>query len=256
MKKSERIASFLLKSLRKANRVYSLIKDGDQIAVGVSGGKDSQTLLRLLHKWQPSAPIHYDLVALHVSATSIWEGAAESQVELEALFQSLNVPYAIRPLELAPDEPRPLNCFRCSWNRRRTLFTTARELGCNKIALGHHADDIAETTLLNLFFHGRLESMAPRKEMFDGLITLIRPLALIEEKDIVYYARSAGFWRESACCQNGDRSRRARMKSVLRTVKGINPKAQINLFRAVERASGWQDQVIESTSQKCEPSPN
>jgi tRNA 2-thiocytidine biosynthesis protein TtcA len=169
MKKSERIASFLLKSLRKANRVYGLIKDGDQIAVGVSGGKDSQTLLHLLHKWQPFAPIHYGLVALHVSATSIWEGAAESQVELEALFQSLNVPYAIRPLELAPDEPRPLNCFHCSWNRRRTLFATARELGCNKIALGHHADDIAETTLLNLFFHGRLESMAPRKEMFDGI---------------------------------------------------------------------------------------
>ena len=235
MKKSERIASFMLKSLRQANRAYGLIADGDRIAVGVSGGKDSQTLLRLLCRWQSYAPTHYDLVAVHVDMEAIWEGAAGRTAALESLSSSLKVPYAIRPLDLPPDEPRPLACFRCSWNRRKSLFTAAQELGCNKVALGHHANDIVETALLNLFFHGRLESMAPRLEMFDGAITLIRPLALIEEKDIVYYARAAGFWQEPICCPHGDRSKRMAMKEMLRAIKKVAPKAQINLFRAVER---------------------
>ena len=242
MEKSERIASFLLKSLRKANRAYGLIDDGDRIAVGVSGGKDSQTLVRLLARWQSCAPVQYNLVALHVDSTEIWEGAAEQRAALESLLRSLGVPYAVRPIELAADEPHPLSCFRCSWNRRRRLFTAARELGCNKVALGHHADDITETTLMNLLFHGRLESMAPKRPMFDGLITLIRPLALIEERDIVTYARSAGFLRESYCCPNGEISKRAEAKSLLRSAKKITPQAQRNLFRAVERASGWRDQ--------------
>jgi tRNA 2-thiocytidine biosynthesis protein TtcA len=239
MNKPERIASFLLKRLRKANRLYGLIEDGDRIAVGVSGGKDSQTLLRLLVRWQPCAPIGYDLIAIHLCADSSAAEAPRERLELQKLFLSLEVQHAIRPILLPPDEPHPPDCFRCSWNRRKTLFLTARELGCNKVALGHHADDIAETALLNLFFHGRLESMAPRLEMFQGLITLIRPMALIEEKDIVYYARAAGFWRESICCPYGNQSKRADMKRVLRTVKRVAPHAQHNLLRAVEHASDW-----------------
>ncbi len=239
MDKPERIASFLLKSLRKANRIYGLIEDGDRIAVGVSGGKDSQTLLRLLLMWQSSAPISYDLIAVHLSADSFGEVSTPAPSDMHALFHSLGVQHTVRSVLLPPDEPEPLNCFRCSWNRRKMLFTAARELDCNKVALGHHADDIAETALLNLFFHGRLESMAPRLEMFQGLITLIRPMALIEEKDIIYYSRAAGFWHESVCCPYGDRSKRAEMKNVLRAVKEIAPHAQRNLFRAVARASEW-----------------
>lgn len=241
MQRSERLAHFLLKSLRKANRLYGLLSDGDRIAIGVSGGKDSQTLLRLLCKWQPSAPFHYDLVAIHIGMNDIVDQAAEQAALLSELFETLGVEYSIRPLVLPTGENLPLNCFRCSWLRRKTLFIAAKELGCNKVALAHHADDIAETALLNLIYHGRLESMAPRKEMFDGQLTLIRPLALVEEKDLVYYARSAGFWREPACCPNGDRSKRAEMKKLLRSIKQINPRAQINLYHAVERA-GWEAQ--------------
>ena len=239
MNRPERIASFLLKKLRKANRIYDLIEDGDRIAVGVSGGKDSQTLLRLLVGWQPYAPFGYDLIAVHLSAGSFRDDASQEPTDLQTLFRSMGVQHTIRPFLLPPGEPYPPDCFRCSWNRRKTLFMMARELGCNKVALGHHADDMAETALLNLFFHGRLESMAPRLEMFQGLITLIRPMALIEEKDIIYYARSAGFWRESGSCPYGNRSKRAEMRSVLRRIKHMAPDAQKNLLRAVDRASGW-----------------
>ena len=79
MEKSERIASFLLKSLRKANRAYGLIEDGDRIAIGVSGGKDSQTLLRLLVKWQASAPIRYEIFPVHIDLSEVWEGAGEQR---------------------------------------------------------------------------------------------------------------------------------------------------------------------------------
>ncbi len=246
MQKTERIARSLLKSLRKANRTYHLIADGDRIAVGVSGGKDSQTLLRLLHQWQSYAPVRYELVAVHIGMEPLWLQAAESRDGLETWFQSLNLPHHIRPLEMTPNEPRPINCFRCSWNRRKTLFRAAVELGCNKVALGHHADDIAETALMNLVYHGRLESMAPRKEMFDGQLTIIRPLALVEERRIVYFARAAGFWKEGTCCPHGEDSQRARMKETLRSLKKVNPKAQVNLFRAVERAEGWLNGASEA----------
>ena len=240
MNKSERAADYLLRSLRKANRTYGLIAEGDRIAVGVSGGKDSQTLIRLLHRWQSYAPMHFDLVAVHVSMEEAIPEATDIQQYLQDLFSSLKIPFSIRPIELASNEPKPLSCFRCSWNRRKTLFLAAHDLDCNKVALAHHANDITETGLLNLFFHGRLESMAPRQEMFDGEITLIRPLALIEEKDIVYYARSAGFWKESVCCQHAQQSKRAKMKTLLREAQAIAPRAQINLFRAIERSSHWR----------------
>ncbi len=114
-------------------------------------GKDSQTLLRLLHRWYSFATFHYDLSAVHVNIESAWPEAADTCVLMETLFQGLDLQHAIPPLELAPEEVASLVCFRCSRNRRKALFTAAVELGCNKVALGHHADDIAETTLLNLF---------------------------------------------------------------------------------------------------------
>lgn len=247
MEKSARIASFLLKSLRKANRAYGLITDGDRIAVGVSGGKDSQTLLRLLHQWQAYAPVKFELAAVHISTQNIWPETAAQTNLLENLFQALDLDYTIQPFTLPSDEKLPLDCFRCSWNRRKALFLTAQELNCNKVALGHHANDIVETALLNLVYHGRLESMAPKQAMFEGEITLIRPLALIEEKDIVYYARSAGFLKQSPCCPHGDQSKRSEMKKFLKSLRQSNPQAQVNLFRAVERASNWREPSPHST---------
>jgi tRNA 2-thiocytidine biosynthesis protein TtcA len=241
MEKSERIASFMLKSLRKANRMYSLIVNGDRIAVAVSGGKDSQTLLRLLYLWQSSAPFRYELCAVHVVVDGVIPDHDDNREAVETLFRELGTPYLIRHIELTLEERELLDCYRCSWIRRKEIFGAAHELGCSKVAFGHHADDIAATALLNLFFHGRLESMAPRTELFDGAMTVIRPLALVEEKDIVYYARSAGFWQPARCCPIGETSQRARMGDLLRAVKKHVPRAQVNLYHAVEQACGWAE---------------
>ena len=132
----ERIASFMLKSVRKANRRYHLLQDGDHIAVGVSGGKDSQVLLRLLARWQPIAPIQFQLTAIHITMPMLQVEADKQAAALHVLCESLMVPLHIRPLKVTENEPEPLDCFRCSWNRRRTLFLAARDLNCNKVALG------------------------------------------------------------------------------------------------------------------------
>jgi tRNA 2-thiocytidine biosynthesis protein TtcA len=239
MEKSKRIASFMLKSLRKASRTYRLMADGDRIAVGVSGGKDSQTLLRLLHLWQPSAPFRYDLRAVHVMLDGVTPEQTVHQNAVQDLCRTLEIPLVMRHVRLSPEEQQSLECFTCSKRRRMEIFLAAHDLGCNKVALGHHADDIAATALLNLFFQGRFESMAPRAELFQGSLTVIRPLALTEEKDIVYFARAAGFWRPSQCCPLGETSHRSEMRNMLRAVKRTAPRAQVNLYRAIERASGW-----------------
>ena len=164
----------LLKKVNKAVLEYDLIENGDRIVVAVSGGGDSLSLLQLLQMRQRSVPEKVDLIAVHVYDDV---GPDERlRIDLEAWFQASRVEYAFEPLELPAGEPRPLTCFRCTWHRRKALFLTADRLNCNKVAFGHHADDVVETALLNLFYSGRLESMEPRVEFFGGKITVIRPL--------------------------------------------------------------------------------
>ena len=231
---------WLVKKVNKANRDFDLIADGDRIAVAVSGGKDSLTLLELLYRRQRSVPTDYTLVPVHVA--SDWSCSDQDQrAWLEQHFRSLGLDYAIPEITLLQDEgdkPREPSCFWCAWNRRKALFQTAHELGCNKLAFGHHADDIAQTTLLNLFYHGRLETMEPRVEFFDGVITVIRPLVYVPEKGIVRFARATGFPFLGVSCPRAATSQRTKMAQLLRQVEEQCPQVKVNLFRAVQRAKG------------------
>ncbi|HID88869.1 MAG TPA: hypothetical protein EYP52_04065, partial [Anaerolineae bacterium] len=148
--KREQAARFLLKEVARACKEFDLLAQGDRVAVAVSGGKDSRTLLDLLLRYRGRVPFDYDLVALHVVGTSA--GLADLSGTLRPWFEELGIEYHFVPLELPPGEPLPLDCFRCAWNRRKALFLAADRLGCNKLALGHHADDAAVTALLNLLF--------------------------------------------------------------------------------------------------------
>jgi len=127
------------------------------------------------------------------------------------------------------------SCFWCAWNRRKGLFQTAHELGCNKVAFGHHADDVAQTTLLNLFYQGRLETMEPKVEFFEGVITVIRPLVYVPEKEIVRFAQAAGFPLQGVACPHAVTSRRTKMARLLRQIETECPQVKVNLFRAVRR---------------------
>jgi tRNA 2-thiocytidine biosynthesis protein TtcA len=233
----DRLTFYLLKNVNKAIREFDMIADGDRVAVAVSGGKDSRALLHLLRARQRTAAEHYTLVALHVEADIA--GYTPLRPVLEPWFRGLAIDYAFTPLELPLDEPLPLDCFRCTRHRRKALFLKARELGCNKLALGHHADDAAYTTLLNLFYGGRLETMVPRGEYFAEQITLIRPLIYLEERRLGQLARALGFVLADGTCPLSYTSRRAWIKNWLRQAGPGYRQIRTNLWRAARREGGF-----------------
>jgi tRNA(Ile)-lysidine synthase TilS/MesJ len=229
---SDRIAVYLLKPFARACKEFDLLASGDRVAVAVSGGKDSRALLELLLRYRRRVPYGYDLVALHVAGDAV--GFPSLRSELEPWFQELGVEYRFVPLELPPGEPWPLDCFRCSWNRRKALFKTAVEMECKKLAFGHNADDAAATALMNLLFQGHLETMAPRLEFFDGAVTVVRPLIYLPEKDLDRYGKAAGFSCPPQCPQ-GLTSKTVRVKAFLRQFGSDQEQIRANLWRAARR---------------------
>jgi tRNA 2-thiocytidine biosynthesis protein TtcA len=232
-----RLTFFLLKNVNRAVREFDLIADGDRVAVGVSGGKDSCGLLHLLAARQRSVPEHYQIVALHLQMHPA--GLADVRPTLEPWFARLGVEYAFAPLDLPPGEPLPLDCLRCAHHRRRTLFLQARLLGCNKVALAHHADDAAETTLLNLLQTGRLETLVPRRDYFDGAFTVIRPLIYVEERRLARLAQLLGAPQDQPDCPRAQTSRRAWIRRWLAEGGRDRPQMRANLWRAAGRHMGW-----------------
>ena len=176
----------------KAIHRYSLIQEGDRILVGVSGGKDSLTLLHLLHERSKRVPVHYELMPVYIDL-GFDSGKADT---LRNFFETKKLPNHIEFTDIGrkanSSENRENPCFLCSWERRKRLFHIAYRFKCNKIALGHHKDDIIETLLLNIFYSAEISTMLPLQSLFKGRITLIRPLALLEEKKIERFAREMG----------------------------------------------------------------
>ncbi|GAB4567640.1 MAG: tRNA 2-thiocytidine(32) synthetase TtcA [Anaerolineae bacterium] len=227
--RASRIAAFLLKRVNRAIRDFAMIRDGDRIAVAVSGGKDSLGLLHLLSQRRRSAPEKYELIGIHIRGDG--RGPTEPYEPLETWLRQLDIPVVCEDWDLPPDEPLPMNCFRCSWNRRRQLFLTAHRLGCNVVALGHHADDIIETFLLNLFQNGRLDTMAPHSVYFDGVLRLIRPLIYAPEKEMRRLAAAMGFPPPPPSCPQSDSTAREDAHQLLQMAQARFPQTYANLLR-------------------------
>ncbi len=228
--RKDKLAYYLLKSVNKAIRDYEMISDGDRIAVAVSGGKDSLTLLHLLRLRQKSVPQAYELTAIHVHMqTPDATPCSEPDVRnaLVRHFQELEQAYALEVVE-ADQEP---DCSRCSRERRKAILLAAQRLSCNKVAFGHHADDAAQTTLLNLFFHGRAETVSPTRR-FGANLQVIRPMIYVPEKRIVPFAKACGLPVTSACCPRSQTTRRTLVKQLIRELEREYPRVKINLFRA------------------------
>lgn len=209
----EKLTRNLLKYVNRAVGEFHLIEDGDRIAVGVSGGKDSRTLLDLLVRGVDILG-DYETVAVHIDGSGV--GLPALTPVLEPWFRELGVDYEIAPLEVPDGEPLPVDCFRCSWNRRKALFFAADRMGCNKVAFGHHADDAAVTTLMSLMYKGKLETMEPSRDFFDGRFTVIRPLVYVPEGRIVRYVRARGWtFPTDQTCPRGDTARRVHFERFL-----------------------------------------
>lgn len=210
---------------------YHMIEEGDHILVGVSGGKDSLTLLNVLLHRQCIAPIHFNITAVHIDAglpTANWR-------DLEIYFKEINVAYHIehQDLSLGGDFSK-LNCFWCSWNRRKALFEFATKNGFNKIALGHHLDDVVETMLMNQVFRGELSTMCPKQTLFNGRLSIIRPLAYEKESMIAHFARLSGLDRFQICsCPIEKGTRRQMIKQMIKELEKITPSVKMNLFKSL-----------------------
>jgi tRNA 2-thiocytidine biosynthesis protein TtcA len=228
---ADRQAFFILKKLGAAVREFDMIREDDRIAVAVSGGKDSLGLLRLLQAYRRSAGVRFELAAMHVLGDAT--GVITLHPPLGEWLAAQDVPQRIVMPDLAADDAPPLTCQRCTWLRRKALFQAADALGCNVVAFAHHADDAAQTTLLNLLYGGDVRTLAPCADYFDGRFRLIRPLIYVPETDLKRFARASGFPAPPPACPRSGSTQRRRVAEMLKLLgRDYLTQARPNLIRA------------------------
>ena len=233
----------LLSRVRSCVDRYSMIEDGDRIAVGVSGGKDSLALLCVLSELRKFYPEKYDLCALMLDMgfdASETVGAAPSDTsEIAELCSRLGVEFHVKRTEIARvifDVRKESNpCSLCARMRRGSLHDLAKEYGVNKLALGHHFDDAAETVMLNLFFEARIGCFSPVTYLSRKDLTMIRPLLLTEERDIKTFVKKASLPVMKSPCPMDKTSERAKMKDMLHAFDREHRGLYTRIVGAVER---------------------
>lgn len=235
-KEQETLLRKLNERFVKAFATYRLLEDDDHILVGLSGGKDSLCLLELLARRAKIFHPSFRVEAAHIRMENIhYETSADY---LQDFCKNLDVPLHIittRFDTLEQARPKP-PCFLCSWNRRKQLFNLAQELGCNKIALGHHQDDLLCTCLMNLFYQGRFDTMPALLKMRKMPLSIIRPLCLIEEADISRYAAMRNYMKQVKLCPYETKSNRTEMQHLFSHIQQMAPESRSSLWNAIVRA--------------------
>ena len=218
---------------------YHLIEDDDKILVGLSGGKDSLLLTELLAKRARIQHPRFKMEAIHVRMENIQYQTDTSY--LEQFCSALDVPLHVvtTSFEVGNAHGEDLRkqkqpCFLCSWNRRKQLFNLAQELGCNKIALGHHQDDIIHTALMNLTYQAHFATMPVRLRMRKMPLTIIRPLCLIQEHDIKAWAEIQHYQKQQMLCPYETNSHRTDIKRIYDQLEQMNPEVRYSIWNALE----------------------
>ena len=239
-KESHRLWHRLNERFVKAMATYHLIDDDDRILVGLSGGKDSLLLLELLARRAHVQHPRFKVEAMHVRMANIHYETDTSY--LEQFCSNLDVQLHVRTTSFEIGNPtnkrdarrQKTPCFLCSWNRRKVMFNLAQELGCNKIALGHHQDDLVHTALMNLTFQAHFTTMPVRLKMRRMPLTIIRPLCLIQESDIKTYAQLQGYQKQQKLCPYEKKSNRTDIKDIYERLEALNPEVRYNIWGALE----------------------
>jgi tRNA(Ile)-lysidine synthase TilS/MesJ len=213
---------------RKALYDFSLLNEESDIAVALSGGKDSLTLLFMLHAISGRGFAPFRLHAIHVSGEFSC-GAGVDTAFLQGICEQLEVPLHIRT---STQKLESLECYSCSRERRRLLFDAAKACGAPTIAFGHHRDDHAQTLLMNLLHKGEFAGNLPKVPMHDYGVTVIRPLIFVSEEEIKRFAQQQGFARIVCRCPVGQNSMRRKADDLLEELGHSFPHARQNLSRA------------------------
>lgn len=231
-------ASYLQRKMQslcgKATHGWRMIEDGEKVAVGLSGGKDSLSLLWLLAERVRRIPINYSLTAFHVEMgyhTVDHQALADFCSELGVEFKVIETDYG--PRAHSPENREKSPCFFCALNRRRELFQAAHAAGCLKLAFAHHQDDIFETFLMNTFYAGSLSTMLPVQPFFDGKLVLIRPLSLISASQTRRFCELKGLPIQPACCPSSQEGARARVRETLEAFYRGNKKVRPSFWKAI-----------------------
>ncbi|MCX8074353.1 MAG: tRNA 2-thiocytidine biosynthesis TtcA family protein [Clostridia bacterium] len=224
---------------------FNMIEEGDKIAVGLSGGKDSLTLLHALKNIQRFYRKKFDLIAI-----TIHPGTKTFNTDnLEKLCESLDIEYVVYVSEIANivfDIRKETNpCSLCANLRRGMLNSLAIEHGCNKIALAHHMDDVMETFLMSLFLNGKVHTFSPVTYLSKSNIKTIRPFVYVEEKETRAIARENNYPIISGCCPADGFTKRDYMTDLIKNLKKDIPNVRGHIFGAIKRSSipGWDKNI-------------
>lgn len=239
MKELKRLLSYT----RRALDDYEMISDGDKIAVGISGGKDSLALLYSLAELRRFYPKKFELVAITVDMSF----PDTEYSSIEAFCKKLSVEYHIVKTQIYSvifeERKEKSPCSLCAKMRRGALYSAAKELGCNKVALGHHFDDAVETFMLNLFFEGRIGCFSPVTYLSRIDLHMIRPLLYAPEKDVRYFASKADLPVVKSTCPADGNTQREEMKTLLHELDIKHKGLRYRIFGAIQRGEidGFHD---------------
>ena len=254
-KKSAAVFQRIKKLTGKAIGDFKLIAEGDRIAVGLSGGKDSYTLLNILEALRKKAPVKFELIAINVD--SGFPGYRKDVIEQHLQKQHFNYRMASADCyRIIEEKRRPGSsyCAFCARLRRGVLYTQAEQLGCNKLALGHHLDDFIETLLLNQFYAGTLAAMSPKLLADNGKHTLIRPLVYVAESDIIEFSNQESF--PIICCScpvaGAEEQNRQRMKQLIQELSQDIPQIRNSMISALGNVHPRHllDQTLKTTEKE------
>lgn len=228
----------LFSKIKKASRDYGLIEENDTIAIGLSGGKDSTLLLYAMAVLKRILPCDFNIKA--VSLDLGWEN---DYSEMSAFCEQLEVPFTIIPSEIGPlifEERKEKNpCSLCARMRRGAINNWAHENGCNKVALGHHMDDVIETLLMSMFYEGRIRTFSPRSYLTRSEITVIRPMVYVEEETIIKIGRQLHLPLIVNKCPADGYTTRSDIKSLLSNLTIDNPLIKQRIMSGVTKDL-WQ----------------
>lgn len=240
-KEERRLWKKLNERFVKAFATYHLLADNDYILVALSGGKDSLCLLELLAKRSKIHHPHFKVEAVHVRMENIHYETSTDY--LQHFCNELNIPLHIcttrfevggDSIHSGRDSRRQKSpCFLCSWYRRKEIFNLAQKLGCNKIALGHHQDDIIKTTFMNLTFQGRFGTMPALLRMKKMPLSIIRPLCMIPEAEIAHYAELRGYEKQIKLCPYEHDSQRSGINALIQQAEAMNPEVRYSIWNAL-----------------------